>query len=150
MNHEKHENQDAPQKLAVVSFLAGGYRCAVDAAQVRAQLPQDPDKPALPVEQLLGLEADLYGELGFHSTLLIKTGDDEVAVRVMDPVQLHELAQAAIHPLPGLIGACNQLTGLCALALVPQGLVLLVDLQLAIKSRNSHLAPALLHAENPV
>lgn len=94
---------------------------------MRAQAPENPDATALPVEQLLGLSIDLYGEIVFHSTLLIKTGDDEVAVRVMDPVQLQHLPHAAPPPLPGLIAARHALTGLRALALVPQGLVLLVD-----------------------
>lgn len=141
-------NPNAPANLAVVSFLAGGYRCAVEAAQVRAQLPQDPDKPALEVEQLLGLAVDLYGEIGFHSTLLIKTQDGEVAVSVMDPVQLQQLPQTTIHPLPELIAARNQLTGLRALALGPQGLVLLVDLQLAIETKNSHSDPTAILAVN--
>lgn len=140
-------NPNVPTHLSIVSFLAGGYRCAVEAAQVRAQVHENPNTTALAVEQLLGLAVDLYGEIGFHSILLIKNGDGEVAVRVLDPVQLQQLPQAAIHPLPELIAARNQLCGLRALAMMPQGLVLLVDLQLAIK--NSRSAPAALPVVNP-
>lgn len=127
----------APGTLAVVSFMAGGYRFAVEAAQVRTQLPVGqgdalaPHVSPVPVEQLLGLAYVGSQNLASRRILLMKHPAGDYAVTVSDPVELHSLAFQAIHPLPSLIAARSTLMGLRGLALGADGVTALVDFRAA-------------------
>lgn len=119
-----------PGTLEVVSFMAGGYRFAVEAAQVRTQLPaaRTATLPTpVPVEQFLGLSSEGTQNLSSRRILLMKHPAGDYAVTVSDPVELHRLDIATIHPLPVLIAARTTLTGLRGLALAPEGMMALVD-----------------------
>lgn len=115
----------APDTLEVVSFGAGGYRFAVEASQVKTQLPVRHEAEIAAVEQLLGLPGG--ASPGSRRTLLMKHPAGDYAVTVADPVELLTVRAEAIHPLPPLIAARNTLTGLRGLALVAEGVMLLVD-----------------------
>lgn len=116
--------------LDVVSFMAGGCRFAVEAAQVRTQLPAgraDARPACVPVEQLMGLSGDETRNPASRRVLLMKHPDGDYAVAVSEPVELHSLDIDAIYPLPSLIAARSTLAGLCGLAMGADGATLLVD-----------------------
>ncbi len=114
-----------PEALEVVSFMAGGYRCAVEAEQVRTQLPAQDSASVPTAEQLLGLPCDETQNA--RRTLLLKHPAGDYAVTVSDPVELRGLQIDTIYPLPPLIAARNRLVGLRGLALDAEGVTLLVD-----------------------
>lgn len=121
-----------PDTLAVVSFMAGGYRCAVEAAQVKAQLPPNHTDTALTAEQLLGLLPNGKALEACHRRiLLIKHPTGDYAVTVASPVELRRVDVNAIHPLPDMIAARCRLTGLRGLAITTEGMTLLVDFNTA-------------------
>lgn len=124
--------------MMVVSFLAGGHRFGVEATQIRALQNAECAERQYTIEEILGLPIDLYGEIGFHSTLMIDHRSGDIAVRVMDPVQMIELAPDSIYPLPSLIAICCQCTAALALALTEDGLMLLVDIHHAIDEATHH------------
>ena len=123
--------------LEVVSFMACGHRCAVEAAQVRTQLPAGQSAsspPPVPAEQLLGLSGEgtqtpqnPESRSRSRRTLLMKHPAGDYAVTVSEPVELHRLEINAIYPLPALIAARCTLAGLRGLAMEPEGVTLLVD-----------------------
>jgi hypothetical protein len=120
-----------PSALEVVSFMAGGYRFAVEAGQVRTQLSAKNSDVVPTAEQLLGLSG---GEPQNHSsrrTLLMKHPAGDYAVTVSDPVELLGLRIDAIHPLPPLIAARNTLAGIRGLAIGAEGVTILVDFRAA-------------------
>lgn len=111
--------------LEVVAFSAGGYRCAVEAGQVRTQLAVAPAAAAPSAEQRLGLPG---GEApGACRILLMKHPEGDYPVTVSEPVELLGLRVDAIYPLPPLIAARTTLRGLRGLALGAEGVTLLVD-----------------------
>ncbi|MFI3118531.1 MAG: hypothetical protein QX203_00955 [Methylococcaceae bacterium] len=113
--------------LEVVSFMAGGYRFAVEAAQVRTQLCADQADTVAMVERLLGLSCEEPQNTASRRILLIKHATEDYAVSVSNPVELHCLEIDTIYPLPALIVARTTLTGIRGLALGPEGVTLLVD-----------------------
>ena len=114
-----------PDALEVVSFFAAGFRCAVEAGQVRTQLAAQHFATAPSAEQLLGLPG---GETpSARRVLLMKHPAGDYPVTVSDPVELLELRIDAIYPLPPLIAARTTLRGLRGLALGAEGVTLLVD-----------------------
>jgi hypothetical protein len=120
-----------PDALEVVSFMAGGYRFAVEAGQVRTQLSAKHTDAAPTAEQLLGLSG---GETQNHSsrrTLVMKHPAGDYAVTVSGPVELLGLRLDAIHPLPPLIAARNMLAGIRGLAIGTEGVTILVDFRAA-------------------
>jgi len=117
--------------LDLVSFMAGGHRFAVEATQVRTQL-NDAYPGALTAEALLGMEPDPYGGCGFQRVLMMKQAGADVAVLVTEPVLLHHLPLAAIHPVPALMAASTSLVGMRALGMTAQGLMILVQLRLTL------------------
>lgn len=116
-----------PGVLEVVSFVAGGYRVAVEAAQVHSQLPANHATGIASAEQLLGLPEPESREHGSRRILLLKHPAGDFAVMVSDPVELLGLAIDAIHPLPALIAARTTVAGLRGLAVDAEGVLLLVD-----------------------
>lgn len=116
----------------VVSFLAGGHRFCVDATQVRAMQCAQSSVRQYTAEEIFGLRIDTYGEVGFHSTLMIRHRLGDIALRVMDPVQIDQLASKSIFPLPALISACCQCRAARALVLTDQGSMVLMDIHKAI------------------
>lgn len=118
--------------LDVVCFGAGGCRLGVAASQVRAELPDARGRALLPVEPLFGLRQDLYASLGAERVLLIAHAGGTSALQVTAPLQLQRLEAQAIFPLPPLVQACITLPAVRALALTTQGVVVLVDLQVAL------------------
>lgn len=117
----------ADMTLDVVSFIAGGHRFGVEAGCVRRQVAGD-YPGAVPVETLLGMANDAYSEFGFQQVLLIKQRGADLALLVSEPVQLHCLASAAIHPVPPLVAAYASVKRMRGLAVTPQGIIALVDL----------------------
>jgi hypothetical protein len=117
--------------LEVVFFVAGGHRFAVEAAQVRTQLPAAQSATVLTAEQLLGLPDGNTQPPGFRRILLIKHSAGDYAVSVSDPVELRSLEIDSIFPLPFLIAARNSLVGIRGLAVGKEGVTVLVDLRAA-------------------
>ena len=116
--------------LEVVTFFAGGQRCAVEACQVR-ELRMLPDEdsghyPAL--VSLLGLP-EQNDACSPRQVLTIRLPEADVEFSVAAPVELRQLGFAAIHPLPDLVAARTRLWGLCALVLETDGLILMFDLR---------------------
>lgn len=116
--------------LKVVTFFAGGQRCAVEARQVRALQPiigeDSGNYPA--VETLLGLSEQKHASLR-RQVLTICQPESDITISVGAPVQLHEFAVDVIYPLPELLAARNQLRGLCALVMESKGLTMIFDLR---------------------
>lgn len=128
----KMSSTSVPGTLAVVFFTAGGHRFAVEAAQVRTQLPAGQSGTILMVEQLLGLLS--CGETqtrASRSILLMKHPAGDYAVAVSKPVELRSIEINAIYPLPSLIVARCTLAGLRGLAMAPEGVTMLVDFNVA-------------------
>lgn len=120
---------EAPGALDVVTFAAGGCRFAIEAAQVRQLLQQSASIQVndQPVEALLGLpDKDAQGSANRRG-LLIKHPAGDYVVLVSEPVALLSLDCASIYPLPPLIAARNALPAMRGLALLPEGLIVLVD-----------------------
>lgn len=113
--------------LEMVFFMAGGHRFAVEAAQVRTQLPAGQVGTTLTVEQLLGLSCEDTQNSASRRILLMKHSAGDYAVEVSNPVELRRLEINTIHPLPSLIAARTSLAGIRGLALGPEGLTVLVD-----------------------
>ena len=116
--------------LQVVSFFAGGRRCALEARQVRALRPlSGEDSEGYPtIDPLLGLP-EQSEECSQRQVLTIRLPESDVEFSVAAPVELREFEFTAIHPLPDLVAARTRLRGLCALALETDGLTLLFDLR---------------------
>ena len=126
MNEHVSDTTPQQQTLQVVSFIAGGYRFAVEAARVRSQLPCTQDGTALRVEQLFGLPA---GEESENARILvIKHAPADYSMRVSEPVTLSELSLDALHPLPDLLAARCTLKGVRALSTESDGITVLIDL----------------------
>ncbi|MEN6586916.1 MAG: hypothetical protein ABFE02_12830 [Sulfuricella sp.] len=125
--------------LEVVTFFAGGQRCAMEARQVRASRPLHGDDwesyPA--IDSLLGLEEGDKIRTP-RQVLTIRLPEADVELSVATPVQLRELKLDAIHPLPDLVAARTRLRGLHALALDEEGLTLIFDLRdLSLRAEDS-------------
>ena len=120
-----------PAALDVVTFIAGGYRVAVEAGQVRSQLPADHAIAVASAEQLLGLPEREPRDDGACHILLMKHASEDFAVMVSGPVELLRLDIEAVYPLPALMAARNTLAGLLGLAIGAEGVVLLVDFRFA-------------------
>lgn len=117
-------------KLEVVTFFAGGQRCAVAAQQVSALRPDSDGCPEL--DPLLGLQQQ--GKVASsRQALTLRLPQGEIEFSVASPVELREMDIGAIHPLPDMILARTQLRGLRALALEPDGLTLIFDLNMPLK-----------------
>lgn len=116
--------------LEIVSFMAGGQRFAVEAWQVRTLLPEKSTATLATAEQLLGLSGGETQESAARRILMIKHQAGDYAVSVSEPVELLGLRARDIFPLPPLIAARGTLAGLRALALVAEGVTMLVDFRL--------------------
>jgi hypothetical protein len=117
--------------LEVVSFMAGGHRFAVEAAQVRTQLPTAQSATVLTAEQLLGLPDANTQTPGSRRILLIKHPAGDYVVTVSDPVELRSLEISTIFPLPLFIAARNSLVGIRGLTMGQEGVTVLVDFRVA-------------------
>lgn len=111
--------------LEVVSFGAAGFRCAVEAGQIRG-MADDGTAAAAAVERLLGLPP---GAPAPRHRLELAGGG---CVEVSGPVALDALPEASVFPLPPLVAARMALAGIRAVALLPAGAVLIVDLRAVI------------------
>lgn len=120
----------ASDTLNMVSFMAGGRRYAVEAAQVRAQSPVGTTAPATQttVEQLLELPGCDTQNPAQRRILLIKHAAGDFAVTVSTPVELRSLKITAIHPPPPLIKARCKPPGIRGLAMGEDGVTVLIDL----------------------
>lgn len=116
-----------PETLEVVSFMAGGYRFAVEARQVGTQLSAQHSAKLATAEQLLGLSGEETPAPAARRTLLIKHPAGNYAVTVSGPVELLGLRIDDIYPLPPLIAARTTLAALRGLALGAEGVTMLVD-----------------------
>lgn len=116
--------------LEVVTFFAGGQRCAMEAHQVRALRPlTDEDSGTYPaIGFLLGLP-EQNKSCSQLQVLTISLSGSDVELSVSAPVELRELAFDHIHPLPDLVAARTRLRGLCALVVETDGLTLIFDLR---------------------
>ncbi len=116
--------------LKVVTFFAGGQRCAMEARQVRALRPlTDEDSGTYPaIGSLLGLP-EQNKSCSQLQVLTISLSGSDVELSVAAPVELRELAFDLIHPLPDLVAARTRLRGLCALVMETDGLTLIFDLR---------------------
>lgn len=117
--------------LKVVSFMASGYRFAVEAAQVRTQLPAGQSDVLLTAEQLLGLSGEETQTMTSRRILMMKHPAGDYPVSVSEPVELRALGLSAIYPLPSLIAARSTLSGIRGLAMGAEGVTVLVDFQAA-------------------
>jgi hypothetical protein len=113
--------------LDVVAFMAGGYRFAVEATQVRTQMQRKADGEYRQVESVLGLPAQNSLPSDQRRVLLIKHPDGDYGVEVADPVELLSLEISTIYPLPALIAARNTLLGMRGLALWQGKIIVLVS-----------------------
>ncbi|MFH2122712.1 MAG: hypothetical protein ABIJ50_04425 [Pseudomonadota bacterium] len=116
--------------LKVVTFSAGGQRCAMEARHVRALqalLPEDIANYPL-IDSLLGLPEQNDACLP-RQILTLRLPESDVDFSVAAPVQLHELDFGVIHPLPALVAARTHLRGLCALGMERDGVILIFDLR---------------------
>ncbi|OAN53950.1 hypothetical protein A6A04_13755 [Paramagnetospirillum marisnigri] len=114
----------AEASLAVVTFVAAGTRFAMPSRQVAAMHPLDGIVSTTPsIEDLLGLPR----EAAAGCLLVLRLKQGEVAIQVPGEVGLRELAAETIHPLPPLVAACSRIAGLAALAVDPDGVILLVE-----------------------
>lgn len=116
--------------LEVVTFFAGGHRCAIEARQVRASRPlaceNSESYPA--IEPLLGLP-EQSNACSPRQVLTLRQPEADVELSVATPVELRALGLDAIHPLPDLLAARTSLRGLRALALESDRLILIFDLR---------------------
>lgn len=110
--------------LEVVTFRAGGQRCAVEARSVRASRPLSADIPP-PLAQRIGLQEETDGP---RQLLLFKHPQGDIPCAVTPPVQLQAVPVEYIHPLPPLLAATTKISGLRALILDADGIILLVEL----------------------
>ena len=109
------------ETLAIVSFSAGAYRFAVEARQIDALL--EDDAPAtMAIETLLGLP---LVDAATRRCLCV----GECRVTVSEPVDLHALPIDQLHPLPELVARRIGIAGVRALAIDPDGALLLLDLR---------------------
>lgn len=118
-----------PNALDVVSFVAGGHCFAVEAKQVRAQLPEAISDGAISVEEILGLPYANSQNPLLRRVLLMTCRAGNYAVTVAGPVELRVLEINAIYPLPPLIAASCRLAGIRALAMGSDKLMILVEFQ---------------------
>ena len=127
--------------LKVVSFQAGGFRFAVEAAQVKfmlAELPAEDSKPvACEAEALIGLPD---GDTSSRRWLAVETRGVDIYIAVSEPVLLQALPATQVFPLPDMFMSRTALTGVRAFALDGQVPVLLVDIRAAIEHRLSRTA----------
>ena len=114
--------------LDVVSFFAGGHCFAVEAAQVRTQLPAVQYDEASSVEHILGLQGEKMQNPLSRRVLLMKCEAGDYAVTVSEPVELRSLEVSAIYPLPSLIAARSTIEGIRGLAIDSNGVTVLVDI----------------------
>lgn len=108
-----------------VSFVAGGHRFAVEARQVRGMQAQAPSAAAaLSIETLLGLPP---GDSTRRKQLLI--GGKGECVEVGEPVEFEALPASNLFPLPAAVASRLSLRGIKGLAMMPSGVILIVDLE---------------------
>lgn len=120
-----------PDALEVVSFMAGGYRFAIEASQVGSLQSADISAAVPTAEQVLGMSGGDTSNHSGHRILLIKHPAGDYAVMVSAPVELLRLRADTIYPLPDLIAARNTLVGIRGMVLSAEGLTLLVDFRTA-------------------
>ena len=116
----KRRTGESPETLEVVSFSVGACRFAVEARLVDA-LSHAANAGAVDVETLLGLPLQSTG----LRRCLYSAGRE---LRVSEPLALRALPVELIFALPELVARRMRLTGVCAVALEPDGATLLVDL----------------------
>jgi hypothetical protein len=107
--------------------MAGGYRFAVEATQIRTQMRRKADGEYRQVESVLGLAVPNTPPSDQRRVLLIKHPDGDYSLEVADPVELLSLEIAAIYPLPSLIATRNTLVGIRGLALWQGEIIVLVS-----------------------
>lgn len=113
------------ETLDLVLFDAAGWRFGVEANSVGSAGPLS--LSTLPaVENLLGLP-DKGPQSGAARQRLSIRGAGDLSVR--KPVVLCSLWVGAFHPLPPLVAARCRLPALRALARLPGGMVMVVDLR---------------------
>lgn len=114
----------------MVVFRAGGFRCAVEASQVRASRPLEgpPGSRAVPaLAPLLGLpETPATGAM---QALAIRRPQGDAELSVDAPVQLQAIPAASLHRLPPLLAARTKIAGLRALVLDREGVAVVVDIR---------------------
>lgn len=116
--------------LQLVTFFAGGQRCAMEARHVGALRPlTDEDNEKYPaIESLLGLP-EQNKACSCRQLLTIRLAESDVELSAATPVQLRELAFDVIYPLPDLVAARTRLRGFCALLMEADELTLVFDLR---------------------
>lgn len=106
-------------RLEVVSFVAGGFRFAVEARRIQAML-DTPAPGAIAAETLLNLPPAEGGRRRW-----LQSG--RLCLEVSEPVRLASLAADHIHLLPPLLAARLTLPGARALAVDADGMMLVIE-----------------------
>ena len=114
------------ETLAIVSFGAGASRFAVEAQQIEALLDDAPAMVA--IETLLGLPP-----VDAATRRCLCVGKRRVSVS--EPVDLRALPIDQLHPLPELVARRIRIAGVRALAIEPDGALLLLDLRALTANR---------------
>ena len=112
------------EALEIVSFAAGSFRFAVEAAQIKGMF-SEPPKTLVAVETLLGLPL-----LEAAQRRYLRVG--ALCVAVSEPLDLRPLPVENVFPLPELVAARIQIKGVAGLALETDGATLLLDLQVLL------------------
>jgi len=116
------------ETLDLVLFGAAGWRFGVEAKAVGGAGSLSPS-PLPAVETLLGLSDSGLQGITDRQCLSVKGAGD---VSVQRPVVLCSLPVGAFHLLPPLVAARCRLPGLRALALLPGGMVMVIDLRVLL------------------
>ncbi len=113
------------ETLDLVLFGAAGWRFGVEANSIGRAGPLSLS-PLPSVETLLGLSDSSPPGVTDRQCLTVKGAGD---LSVQRPIVLCSLPVGAFHPLPPLVAARCRLPALRALALLPGGMVMVVDLR---------------------
>lgn len=109
-------DQEIASVIELVHFSLQGSRAGIPAAQVLPVRSETSQKDVVAVEALVGLVRVQNGMDSKRVLLNLKTGQGtSLIVGVEATADLVRMPSAAIHPLPKLLAARSQLTGLRAL-----------------------------------
>lgn len=109
--------------LDVVSFVAGGFRFAVEANTICSMSSSSAGETMVQAEELIGIPLQPRTRRRWLST---RQGH---ALEVSEPVELRRLGAAQIFALPEMAATRITLKKVRAIALDKDGIILLLDLE---------------------
>lgn len=119
------EVAESADTLDVVSFAAGGFRFAVQAHQVRSMFAEGrPETGSVAFEDLIGLPSGPPTQRKW-----LTVGGKGTCIEVGEPVALESWPVSHLFPLPWPVAARISLAGIKGLAMMPSGVILIVDLE---------------------